>query len=408
VVEGPAITASEVTKVFQVPTERRTSLKQHFVGAFRPVGRRRYEALRGVSFAVDQGEFFSIIGANGSGKSTLLKVLAGIYQPTTGTVQVRGRLSPFIELGVGFNPELTARENVYLNGVILGLTRGQIDRQFDDIIQFAELEDFVDQRLKNFSSGMLVRLAFSVAIRAHADILLIDEVLAVGDANFQEKCFDVFRRMKAERKTIVFVSHDLGSVREFSDRVLVLDHGRPHGVLTPGRAVALYNRIMEEHVNEELARAGTPADAPAPAEGRPTLRNVQLLSNARETHVLHRGDDATVRLAIANPQALPVRAGVSIVRTDGVYCFGTEMSLGDVPPSRERELGVDVTFESLKLQQGTYYLIVGLFGTKPSTVYEFHDRVYEFQVTHRDGYQGLVFMPHRWHVEQRTESGGKP
>jgi ABC-type polysaccharide/polyol phosphate transport system ATPase subunit len=392
------VVASEVTKVFNVPTERRTSLKQHFTGLFRPVGHRRYEALRSVSFDVRRGEFFSIIGHNGSGKSTLLKMLAGIYQPTDGSVSVKGRLSPFIELGVGFNPELTARENVFLNGIILGLSRAQVRQQFDDIIQFAELEDFVDQRLKNFSSGMLVRLAFSVAIRAHAEILLIDEVLAVGDANFQEKCFDVFRKMKADRKTIIFVSHDLGSVREFSDRVLVLDRGRPMGVLTPGRAVALYNRLMEEHMNDELARTGAPVDDLPGAEERPRLRSVEMLSEGSSTHLLHRDSDASVRLTIANPRTFPVRVGVSVCRADGLYCFGTGTSLAHLGPFCDPEIKLDVTFEHLPLQQGMYYITVGLFGAKESVVYEFSDRVYDFQVTHRDGYEGLVYLPHTWRV----------
>ncbi|MBO0730771.1 MAG: ABC transporter ATP-binding protein [Acidimicrobiaceae bacterium] len=392
---GPAIAVSELTKVFNIPTERRQSLKQHFTGIFRPVGFRRHEALQGVNFTVERGEFFSVIGHNGSGKSTLLKILAGIYQPTQGSVRVRGRLSPFIELGVGFNPELTARENVYLNGVILGLTRPEIERQFDAIIQFAELEDFVDQRLKNFSSGMLVRLAFSVAIRAQADILLIDEVLAVGDANFQEKCFQVFRRLKAERKTIVFVSHDLASVKEFSDRVLVLDRGVPKTVSTPGQAIALYHRLMEEHLDEELVRAGAPSQAPV-AEDRPTLQSVELVSEGRSTHVLHRGEDAAVRLSIDNPGHVPVQAGVAVFRTDGLYCFGTNTFLAELAPSSESVIRLEVTFQQLSLQQGSYYLTVGVFGANDSTVYDFHDRTYSFEVTHRDGYEGLVYLPHTW------------
>lgn len=403
---SPAISVSHLTKIFNVPTERRQSLKQHFTGLFRPVGRKRHEALRDITFTVEHGEFFSIIGHNGSGKSTLLKILAGIYQPTEGTVSVSGRLSPFIELGVGFNPELTARENVYLNGVILGLTRNEIDREFDDIIKFAELEDFVGQRLKNFSSGMLVRLAFSVAIRAHTGILLIDEVLAVGDANFQEKCLNVFRRMKAQRKTIIFVSHDLGSVQEFSDRVLVLDHGEAKGVLTPGRAVTLYKRLMEEHTNEEMVRAAAARDAPPQATDHPSLRSVELICDGSVTHVVHRGDDPVVRLVIDNPHNEPVGVGVSLVRADGIYGFGTNTFLADLDPVCDSEVTYELKLDDLKLQQGTYYMIVGIFGEEESTIHEFHDRAYDFEVTHPDGYGGMVYLPHKWRACQ--PSGRRP
>ncbi|MBO0727936.1 MAG: ABC transporter ATP-binding protein [Acidimicrobiaceae bacterium] len=387
-----------MSKVFKIPTERRQSLKQQFTGLFRPVSYRRHEALHGINFTVEQGEFFSIIGHNGSGKSTLLKILAGIYQPTEGRVSVSGRLSPFIELGVGFNPELTARENVYLNGVILGLTRPEVHREFDSIIKFAELDDFVDQRLKNFSSGMLVRLAFSVAIRAHSGILLIDEVLAVGDANFQQKCFDVFRRMKAEHKTVVFVSHDLGSVQEFSDRVLVLESGEAKGILTPGRAVTLYKRLMEERTNAEMARAGLGQQVPSAASEHPTLRSVELLSEDKATHVLHRWDNPIVRLVIDNPRTEPVGVGVSLVRTDGVYCFGTNTFLAGLDPVCYHRFTCELRLDHLQLQQGTYYIIVGVFGAQESTIHEFHDRAYDFEVTHPDGYGGLLYLDHSWRV----------
>jgi ABC-type polysaccharide/polyol phosphate transport system ATPase subunit len=396
---GPAILVEGLSKVFEVPGERRTSLKQYVTSFFRSPGYRRLEALDGIDFAVRRGEFFSIIGHNGSGKSTLLKILAGIYQPSKGTVEVHGRLSPFIELGVGFNPELTARENVFLNGTILGLERAQVAAQFDDIIRFAELEEFVDQRLKNFSSGMLVRLAFSVAIRAHADILLIDEVLAVGDANFQEKCFDVFRRMKAEDKTIVFVSHDLGSIKEFSNRVLVLDRGRARGIFPPGTAIAEYNLIMEERRNQELARSEEGGRASTERARNPTLEAVGLFAGGEPAHVLHRGQDATVRLKVENPGRVPFHVGVAVFRSDGVYCFGTNTLISGITPYCEEREDVEVTFEQLMLQRGSYYLTVGVSGERENQVYEFRERAYEFDVTHRDGYEGLVYLSHRWHVE---------
>jgi ABC-2 type transport system ATP-binding protein len=222
----PVLKLSHVSKNFIIPSERHTSLKSKTLAVGRKPENKMFKVLKDISFSIRPGEFLAIVGKNGSGKSTLLKTIAGIYVPNDGYIEVNGRISPFLELGVGFNPELTARENVYLNGAILGLEKKEIDGLFDEIISFAELERFVDQKLKNFSSGMQVRLAFSVAIRAHAPILLMDEVLAVGDANFQKKCFSVFESMKQEGRTLIFVSHDLSSIRRFCDRVIVLKNGR--------------------------------------------------------------------------------------------------------------------------------------------------------------------------------------
>lgn len=207
------IEVTDVSKTFALPKERKVTLREHLLGLVlgRGAGIESLRALRGVSFRVHKGEFFSVIGKNGSGKSTLLKILSGIYAPDTGGVKLGGTLSPFLELGIGFNPDLTARENVFLSAAVMGLHRSEIERLYDRIIGFAELERFQEQALKNFSSGMQVRLAFSVAFMVDADILLIDEVLAVGDASFQQKCYDVFRRLKGVGKTIVFVSHSMGT-----------------------------------------------------------------------------------------------------------------------------------------------------------------------------------------------------
>jgi ABC-type polysaccharide/polyol phosphate transport system ATPase subunit len=221
-----AVEVDAVSKYFRLPHQQRTTFKEHFLHPFERTTYERQEALHDVSFTIDDGEFFGVIGPNGSGKSTLLKIMAGIYRANSGSVRVNGRLSPFIELGVGFNPDLSARDNVRINATLLGLTARQLRSRFDDIIAFAELEQFVDQKLKNFSSGMHLRLAFSIAIQVEFDILLLDEVLAVGDQMFQEKCMDTFERFREEGKTIIFVSHDLGTVSRFCDRVLLLRSGR--------------------------------------------------------------------------------------------------------------------------------------------------------------------------------------
>lgn len=218
---------AHVSKNFALPHEKNSSIKSGIINVFRKKDRtvEVQHALRDISFEVKKGEFFGILGRNGSGKSTMLKILAEIYQPTNGTVRTKGKLVPFIELGVGFNPELTGRENVYLNGALLGFSRKEIDARYDDIVKFAELEEYMDKKLKNYSSGMQVRLAFSVATRAEADILLIDEVLAVGDADFQRKCYDYFKSLKKLNKTVIFVTHDMNAVREYCERAILIQDG---------------------------------------------------------------------------------------------------------------------------------------------------------------------------------------
>jgi ABC-type polysaccharide/polyol phosphate transport system ATPase subunit len=221
-----AIEVDSVSKSFLLPHQARNSIKEVMLHPFHKTDYERNAALEDVSFEIEQGEFFGVVGSNGSGKSTLLKIMAGIYRADAGSVTVNGKLSPFIELGVGFNPDLNARDNIRINGTLLGLDRRELEARLDEIIAFAELERFVDQRLKNYSSGMQLRLAFSIAVQVPFDVLLLDEVLAVGDAAFQEKCFGVFGELRAAGKTIVFVSHDLESMRRFCDRAAFLAQGK--------------------------------------------------------------------------------------------------------------------------------------------------------------------------------------
>ena len=220
------IKIENVSKIFRIPSEKRRTLKDTIINLFNRNKYTKFVALDNINLEIKKGEFVGIIGKNGSGKSTLLKIITGIFPPTTGKICVAGEISAFLELGVGFNEELSARDNIYLYGAILGLTRKQISRKFNEIIHFAGLEQFVNTKLKSFSSGMQVRLAFSTAIQANADIYLVDEVLAVGDADFQNKCYDIFDRFKNEGKTIVFVSHDFGTVKKFCDRVILIDQGK--------------------------------------------------------------------------------------------------------------------------------------------------------------------------------------
>ena len=235
-----AIQVKNVSKKFKVPVKgNKNTLQERFLNPFQKTEHREFNALKNLSFEVKKGEFFSVIGPNGAGKSTLLKIVSGIYVADEGEIEVNGDLVPFLELGVGFNPDLSARENVYLNGTILGLTKKELDEYIDEIFNFAELRDFADMSIKNFSSGMAVRLAFSIAIRVKSDILVLDEVLAVGDADFQRKCYAYFDKIKG-KKSILYVSHALDSVEKYSDRVLWLKEDKSYVIGEPQEIVNAY------------------------------------------------------------------------------------------------------------------------------------------------------------------------
>ena len=257
-----AIDVNEVSKTFKLPHEKVSSIKSVVINFYRR--KRTYETqqvLQDISLEIKKGEFFGIVGRNGSGKSTLLKLLAGIYSPSKGSVTVNGKLTPFIELGVGFSPELTGRENVFLNGALLGFSRKEMESLYKDIVDFAEIERFMDQKLKNYSSGMQVRLAFSIAIRAESDILILDEVLAVGDAAFQRKCYDYFMSLKKNKRTVVLVTHDMGAVRQYCDRAVMIEKGRIVKAGKPEQVAQAYQKLFNDDAakleDEELIKDNT-------------------------------------------------------------------------------------------------------------------------------------------------------
>lgn len=240
-----AISVKNLHKSFKLPTEQAFGLKQTIFNRLRGVkGYTEQKVLKGLNFEIKKGEFVGIIGRNGSGKSTLLKILAGIYYPNKGDIIINGNLIPFIELGVGFNPELTGRENVYLNGALLGFSNEEMDTMYDDIWKFAELEQFQDQKLKNYSSGMQVRLAFSIAIRAHGNILLLDEVLAVGDAAFQQKCNEYFKSLKDQNQTVILVTHSMENVTKFCTRGILIENGEIIQDGNPKKVSSAYTKML--------------------------------------------------------------------------------------------------------------------------------------------------------------------
>lgn len=249
-----AVKVDHVSKYFKLPTEATNSLRTAMVNRFKGIkGYKEQHVLKDISFEVEKGDFFGILGRNGSGKSTLLKIISEIYVPEKGTVTIDGKLVSFIELGVGFNPELTGRENVYMNGAMLGFSTAEIDAMYDDIVDFAELHDFMNQKLKNYSSGMQVRLAFSVAIKAQGDILILDEVLAVGDEAFQRKCNDYFQERKKSGKTTILVTHDMGAVKKYCNKAVLIENGLVKAIGDPYDVSDQYsfdNLESRSHPNE--------------------------------------------------------------------------------------------------------------------------------------------------------------
>ncbi len=334
-VEGPiVIEVRDVAKSFLVPDQRVDTLKERLTHPMVRRGGRQLRALRGVTFDVHQGEFFGIVGRNGSGKSTLLKIMASIYRADAGRLRMAGRLAPFIELGVGFNPELTSRENVVLNGVLMGLTRQEAQRRLATVLDFAELGDFSDLKLKNYSSGMMVRLAFAVMVQADADIMLIDEVLAVGDAAFAQKCVDVFRERRSSGKTVVLVTHDMAAVQSFCDRAMLLDDGEMHYLGDPEEAALRYYRM-------NFGGRGEGAQAQDVPDVNARLIDVWLENPAGErTENIEQGDPIGFNVIFEARHDLvhPV-FGFHFQTADGVQVFGftEQLELPDGEPDVLRE-----------------------------------------------------------------------
>jgi ABC-2 type transport system ATP-binding protein len=321
------IEARGVSKTFRIPEHRRDSFKERAVHPMTRTAYRQLRALREISFEVHRGEFFGIVGRNGSGKSTLLKIMASIYRADSGRVRMAGRVAPFIELGVGFNPELTARENGVLNGVMMGLTRREAQRRLGAVIEFAELEEFADLKLKNYSSGMMVRFAFSVMVQADADLMLIDEVLAVGDAAFAQKCMDVFHERRAAGKTIVLVTHDMGTVQSMCHRAMLLEGGELQYIGDPDETALRYYRM----------NFAGPSHGPGGDERQPTIDfNAKVVAATlrdgagRAIDNVEQGDPISIDVVLEAARDLDGPAFAFHVRNDeGVVVFGFNTTLAD-------------------------------------------------------------------------------
>jgi ABC-type polysaccharide/polyol phosphate transport system ATPase subunit len=399
-----AIEARDLKKTFRIPTHRVDSFKERIVHPFANRDFRELRALDGVSFEIHQGEFFGIVGRNGSGKSTLLKLLASIYRADAGTIRMAGRLAPFIELGVGFNPELSARENVVLNGVMMGLTPQQTRDRLDAVVAFAELEEFVDLKLKNYSSGMLVRLAFSLMLEVDADILLIDEVLAVGDANFQQKCADAFYEMKRAGKTIILVTHEMSTVEEYCHRAMLIDAGHISYIGDPAEVGRRYTRLNFER--------GSDIGAGPTSEGDEVRLLDAWIEDAAGERVrnVEQGNPIRLRVELEATRESPgVGLGFILANAEGVgiFQFGTEAVV--TPEGRHelepgRRVRVEAEIEN-PLSAGRYFVHCGVNRIDGGVALYVHNAV-DFVVFGGDQHsRGVVALPHEISagVEPREE-----
>lgn len=391
-----AIKVKNVSKTFKLPHEKTTSIKSAFINFYKR--KRTFEqqkVLNNITFNVKKGEFLGIIGRNGSGKSTLLKMLAGIYTPTKGDIVVNGQLTPFIELGVGFNMELTGRENVFLNGALLGFTRKEMTQMYDDIVEFAELEQFMDQRLKNYSSGMQVRLAFSIAIRAKSDILLIDEVLAVGDASFQQKCFEVFAELKKMGITIILVTHDMTSVLRFCDRAVLIDSGDIIKQGKPSEVADLYLELNYEAT--ETYHAKNPPKQKKDTN-KPSIGDVHIRDkNNHKKSSYKSNEELTVTATYKNSKKIPTHFGLQIFNDADTYCFGTNTRIEGCQPTSKSKGEVSVRLK-LRLIPGNYYITFASMNDNATTVYNYKAKIAEFRIAKDTQLEGVVLLDHSWEL----------
>ncbi len=429
---GPQIRVQNVTKIFHKHQRKRhfLTVKSTFI---RDIWRKRedksdlFHALQDVSFDIEPGETFGIIGSNGSGKSTLLKLLAGILKPTSGSVEVRGRLSALIELGAGFHPEISGRENVFINGIMLGLSRNEIAQKFDEIVRFAELGEFIDNPVRTYSSGMFMRLGFSVATHVNPDVLLIDEVLAVGDQSFIHKCLERIFEFKRRKKTIIIVSHDLSAVEKLCTRVAWIAHGELKMIGAAREVIDSYlmavakkeeERFATQHqvVMESLdslhhasngtnpvSTADPPDNATSDAKKRWGTRDVEITAvkvldaNDTERYVFKTGEDVVFRFEYSAHKRIekPV-FGIGFFLEDGTWCYGTNTHLENFQIEEiEGEGWVAIRFNSMNFIQNSYLVDVAVHAVD-GTPYDYHSRLYKIAFRSEIRDSGIVRLPHQW------------
>jgi ABC-type polysaccharide/polyol phosphate transport system ATPase subunit len=413
-----AIELTNVSKVYrryagrQFATLKSALLKRSLLRDLQP--NEALLALKDVSFKVAKGSTTGLIGRNGSGKSTALKLVAGITKPTSGTVSVDGRISALIELGAGFHPEISGRENVFINGIMLGLSKREVEERFDEIVDFAELREFIDAPVKTYSSGMYMRLGFAVAIHVDPEVLLVDEVLAVGDESFTHKCLDQFSEFRRRGKTVLIVTHSLGLVERLCDDAVWLDGGEKRSEGDPKRVIGAYLTAVEQGEKQQMAattaRAVQTARPPAPAgdmfqatEGRWGSREVEIVDvqligqDGQPSFAFHTGDAVSIRFNVKT--TIPTDDfvfGVSVFNADGVCCFGTNTNIEAMTSERlDGDGQVSFAIDRLDLVEGTYKLDVAVHR-RDGAPYDYHRLLYTFRVQSRTHDIGIFRPAHRW------------
>ncbi len=409
-----AIIVNELWKTFKIPHEKRSTVFESLTGIlYGKKGYEKFEALKNIDFTVKKGEAVGIIGENGSGKSTLLKIIANILRPSKGSVKINGKITPFLELGVGFQPDLTAKENIYIYGAVMGLSDREIDAKLDEILDFSGLKQFQDTKLKNLSSGMQVRLAFATAIQTNPEILLMDEVLAVGDMEFQQKCIDVFQRYLKEKKTIVFVSHDLNSVRRFCSKALLLRHGEQVAFGDTNEIIDkyVYGVGDKEKHPEKLQSEPKVEEQKDKVEEKKTrwgnkkveITDVKFIDKfGKENTTFTSGDSMIIRIFFDAKEGVKnLIFGLIIYSDTGIYCYGTNTELKKYPINYVHgKCEIDFIIDRIPMYQGKYYLTIAAHSNTHEP-YDWHDKLYSFIVYNPTEDLGLFEVQCKWKLQAK-------
>jgi lipopolysaccharide transport system ATP-binding protein len=411
--DRPAVVVAGLTKEFAIPHERRTTLFENVKGIFTPNTYEKFTALKNVTFTVNRGDSLGIIGENGSGKSTLLKIIANILRPTSGRVTVAGKITPFLELGVGFQPDMTVRENIEIYSTIMGLSNKEISKNIGSVLEFAGLARFEDAKLKNLSSGMTVRLAFATAIQSKPDILIVDEVLAVGDIEFQQKCYDTFDRYRAEGITIIFVSHDLNAIGRFCNKALLLKHGN---MIACGNV----NDVIDNYVygagsgdvdqvgavpGQTAGRKTGAGDSPGEKWALRCNRKVEItgvkafdkFGNSNSNFIS--ADPMTIRVDFeAKEEVGDLVFGLAIYNESGIHCYGTTTAFKGCPiPHISGRHQIDFIVERLPMLEGRYNVTVSA-ASSANVACDRRDHIFSFVVHNNTQDLGLFNVPCRWEL----------